>query len=69
MARLDKSAALDLAARYQLNLSLDYFETDSDMRQRLIAAAKERKYRDPKSALGRSRLYCFWLYLQKAAAK
>lgn len=69
MARLDKSAALDLAARYQLNLSLDYFETDSDMRQRLIAAAKERNYRDPKSALGRSRLYCFWLYLQKAVNK
>lgn len=68
MARLNRSEAHSLAARFHIPLDRDFHSLDSAQVESVIAAADSVKYRRPRNANG-SRARYFQAYLVRAASR
>lgn len=66
MSRMTKTEAREIANRFGFRLDADFHALPSSEVERIIAAADERKYRQPKNANG-SRARYFHEYLRRAA--
>lgn len=68
MSRLTQDQAQSLAERYRIPLDRDFYTLRNEEVESVLAAADERRYRQPRNANG-SRARYFHAALQRAALK